>query len=425
MSGLKLKKHSLIIICILLVLCIPGAYFARIISKVYASRNVVNTYIEKNHADINMDNSITTNDFSILDSDFTRNTVILTGEEHAVGANYKLKLALIKYLNKKYDVNYILDEIGYSSSCFINQYLETGDEEKLKLVYRNLQGTAFGNKDDYNFWIQLRKYDMTLPESSRVKVVGIDIEHQLSTACEYLKYLLPDKYPPEQIEGAVERFKNYYISIYTDEFSKTMEYLQNDIKANPLTYSRYLGDNYFDFRLVVNNIINSINAYSAHDSSFYSIREPIMYENFLMIYYHLPYGKYFGELGMDHVYQKINSSSYLGNTESFANYLDTDCDSPAKGKVLSIAYGYEDCFYTNCANNYRQNKCISIINNFDMINKYSNTDMTVFKLNGKDSPFSKSLYFFKCPEGGSTTNYFQYLILIKNSKGSTPLWFLN
>lgn len=51
-------------------------------------------------------------------------------------------------------------------------------------------------------------------------------------------------------------------------------------------------------------------------------------------------------------------------------------------------------------------------------------ESTLFKLNGRDSPFDKKLLWpivHKIPEGGVTTDYFQYIILIRNSKALTSL----
>lgn len=419
MACLKNKKYVVIFICILLIVCIAGRYFVKAIKESAYSHYAMNSYIEKNYTNIDMSSG-----FSILDRDFNSSSVILTGEEHAVKSNYKIKLALLKYLNQKYDVRYLLAEIGYSSSCFINQYLETGNEAKLKLVYKSLLGVAFGNKEDYSFWVELRKYNLTVPEDRRIKVIGIDIEHQMNTACEYLNYLLPENYPPEEIQSAVQRYKNYCMSIYGDDFPRTMEKLQTDMNINPDIYKKYLGNNYFDFCMVVDNVVNSINAYSAHDADFYKIREPFMYSNFLRIYAHLPAGKYFGQFGMEHVYQKICSSSFMGNTKRLAMYMNSS-GSPVRGRVLSIVYGYENCTFMNWENNFSQSKCTSIIDDFDAVKKYSSSDMTLFKLNGSNSPFNKKIYFFKSTDGGCTTDYFQYLILIKNSGGTTEIGNIN
>lgn len=122
---------------------------------------------------------------------------------------------------------------------------------------------------------------------------------------------------------------------------------------------------------------------------------------------------------MEHVYQKT-CSSYLGNKTRFAMYLNSSA-LPLKGKVLSIAYGYENCTYMTSGQNYGESLADPVISDIDILDRFSKTNITVFKLNGANLPFSSKTYFVKGLNGGCTTNYFQYLILIKNSKGTIPL----
>ena len=63
---------------------------------------------------------------------------------------------------------------------------------------------------------------------------------------------------------------------------------------------------------MLDNIVNYINSYASNGANFADIREAAIYNNFRRIYSYLPIGKYFGEFGMEHVYQRT-CSSYLGN----------------------------------------------------------------------------------------------------------------
>lgn len=403
--------------CILLVLCIAGAYIGNSAGNVIAYFNGVNTYLGKNHASIDISSNNTDNQFSILDEDIRRNTVILAGETHAVKDNFGLKLALIKYLNQKYDIKYLLEEMGYSSSCFINQYLESGDESKLKTDYFNFGGCASFSKESYNFWIDLRKYNLTVPENKRIKVIGIDIELQQDIAFKYLKEIIPSSDPPEGIQPAIKKFKKAIND--NNNVAEVFKSIQSDIAANPDLYKSYLGNNYFDFSMIVDNTVNTINSHFLNNASSDMVRDPSMFNNFSKVYSYLPKGKYFGEFGMEHVYQKT-CNSYMGNHERLAMYLNGS-GSPVKGRVLSIAYGYENCYYMNWLSNYCQSECNPVIKDLNIINKYSKTNTTIFKLNGSNSPFNNKLYFVQGAKGGCTTEYFQYVILLKNSKGTSKL----
>lgn len=210
---------------------------------------------------------------------------------------------------------------------------------------------------------------------------------------------------------------------------KSISEFQNDIKKNENIYKKYLGNKYFDFNFIVNNIVNSINSYSSVDPNSYDsnynkmeeYREISMYNNFKTLYEYLPKNRYFGQLGQEHVYQKeVNSQNKIYN--NFAIYLNNK-SSPVKGKVLSVAYVYKNCYYMSQEQPYSMKKLQYQIDGKDdkFISKYAESDVTVFKLDsGWYSPFNKKLIFSKNTKiKGVTTDYFKYILLIKNSKGAS------
>ncbi len=421
MRNFNVKKYVKLFICLTLIICFISGCYNNPTKKSSTSSDAVNNFLEENHASVDISKDNHNNGFSIMDSDIKKNNVILTGEGHAVAKNYEVKLALLKHLNQKDKISYLLAEIGYSSSCYINEYLESGDESKLKLVYNNVPRTFSWSKDEYNSWIELRKYNLTVPENQRIKVIGIDIEQQIKTAYAYLNSILPSNSPPNEIRPAIEQFTNSYNLKNDNALIASIENLQSDIKSKSHIYNSYFGSKYFDFSIVVDNIVNFKNTKTSSESNFDNIREPLIYSNFKRIYSHFPTKKYFGEFGMEHVYQRSPTSSYTNESGTrFAMYLNSN-DSPVKGKVLSIAYGYEDCYYMNVVQNYTESKAGSPISNSFILDKYSKTDITIFKLNGNNSPFNSETYFVKEFNGGYTTDYFKYIIFIKNSKGTIPL----
>lgn len=259
-----------------------------------------------NHIDLEKDDEFL--DLSIFDQDIEDKKIFLTGENHGVKSNEKLRMKYLKYFKWKTDFKYYLCELPYSLSYFLNIYLETGNIHTLKEVYRVLEGTDAWNENDFNHWIKLYEFNKELAEDKKIKIIGIDIEHQTKNALEYMNHVLPKKSIPIEIE-------------------KTIKYL---VKIK------------------------------------------------------------------DHM-----------------------------GKVLSIAYVYHNCkyLYPTVRKDY-----VSSINTLDLktkeFKKLSNSSCTVFKLNGKNSPFNKELIWpisHKMPQGGVTTDYFQYLIVIKDSDSAEPL----
>lgn len=381
----------------------------------------VDSFLEKNHSNIDLTKDNYIDDFKLLDEDAKKYDVFFAGEAHAIKKNYYAQLALLKYFKEKAGVKYLLSEIGYSSSAFINEYLETGKEEILKESYRELKSTAAWSRESYEFWKKLRKYNMTLTKDNRIKVIGVDIEHQWGRALDYLYYIMPNGNVPKRIKLTIQKIKNSKNNINNlNDTKKLIKIVKNDINYNENSYKEYLGSKFFDFSMVVDNINNTINANEQNDESKYGeIREKSIYNNFKRIYMHFPKGKYFGQWGAEHVYQRC-CNSYLGDIERFAMHLNK-IDSPVQNKVLSIVYGYEKCFRMTWGSTYGEDYAEPSIDNIDIVNKYAKTDITLFKLTGDSSPFKDKLYFVEYTTTGVTTDYFQYIMLIKDSKGTLPL----
>ncbi|MDV3428909.1 MAG: hypothetical protein LIR50_18115 [Bacillota bacterium] len=227
---------------------------------------------------------------------------------------------------------------------------------------------------------------------------------------------MPESEPYLKIKPYITAFKDGYKERNTNAIIKAAENLKENIKANSGDYEKYLGNKYFDFNIVLDNIINSINAYASNSVNIDSIREPAIYSNFKRIYSYLPKGKYYGEFGLEHVSQNTYYS-YLGDKTRFAMYLNGS-DSPVKGKVLSIAYAYKDCKRMTWGG---EGYADSGLNNIDIFNNLSNSDITLFKLNGAGSPFSRKICFVDTEKSDrADTDYFKYIILIKNSKAAIP-----
>lgn len=247
---------------------------------------------------------------------------------------------------------------------------------------------------------------------------------QEGTAINYLNSLIPEESPSEKIHETISNLKSARDEIKTyDDLKEFAKNIKDDIDNNTMLYKDYLEDNFFDFSLVVENIISTADANTSNQSGYNQIREEQIYSNFKKIYEHFPKGKYFGQWGRAHIYQRCNYS-YLGKQERFAMFLNND-DSPVKDKVLSISYEYKDCYRmtwpSNNGEKYGETINRSGLKDIDIINKYSDEDISLFKLHGENSPFNNEVYFVQAPYGGVTTDYYQYLILIKNSRGATPL----
>ncbi len=375
-------------------------------------------YLINNHNKIIMgeDDNLS---LSIIDEDLEDREIFLTGENHGVKANVELRMKFLKYFKEKIDFKYYLCELPYSTAYFINMYLETGNEDILKKVYTVLKGTDAWNKDDYFHWKEVYKYNETLSKDRKITIVGIDIEHQPINALRFMEYCLVEEKPYREIEkitDTINEINERDKGIQSKEIIEFSQKLDKDLKNEEVLYRSILKENYFGFKLVNKNLLNMYEVYEGNN--FNGIRDNKMYQNFVEIHKKLPKGKYYGQLGLSHIFQK---------SFPYVNWLGAALNKNTifKGKVLSIAYVYKNCkyLYPTTWKNY-----ISSINTLDSsmaaLEDFINNEYTIFKLNGKNSPFKDKLIWpiaHKFPKDGVTTDYFQYMILIKDSDAMEPL----
>lgn len=371
------------------------------------------TSLEKNSSEIKMDYS--QNDYKKLNQDLEENKVFLAGELHGLEENYILRLNLMMYLNESAGVNYYLAEMGYSSSYFINKYLKTGEEKYLYVVVNSIMGSYDYSLDDINFWKNLYKYNQTLTASRRIKVIGLDIEHQFWLAVMQLNDMVEDLNLGEEMEPVLGGLEYFSASISPDidntknilknisnldipEILDIISKLEENFENNPHLYRKIFSEeDYQNFEFALSNITETERIYINRKNKEYfnTEREKAIYKNFLKAHEIYPDEKFFGQWGSFHVLQKSNT-----NERRFAQYLNSD-SSPVKDKVISIKYVYD--------NKYHRKKNRKILNAFK---QYGDSKFTLYRLNQLNHE-----KIITCPlnDYGSedVREFFQYAILIR------------
>lgn len=413
MKNLRFKRILLLII-VICITCISLACW-------YNSKSIlsVEEYLNRNNSNVDLHKEDYIKGFDIFNDDLKNYDVILAGESHSIAKNYDIQLSMLKYFNKTAGVKYLLLEMAYSSSKDIQQYLETGNENILKSFYDKMKGTAGWSKESYDFWKKLRLLNETLDDNEKIRVIGIDMQYQQDEEINYLYSSLPTKIIPIEIKSVIEKLKDIkenYENKDSIAIKNVIELLKGDIENNTNVYKEYLGDKYFDFTIVLDTLESLL---KTTNENYSEIREECMYNNFKKVYTHFPKGKYFGQFGLEHVYQR-HCNSYIYEKDRFAMCLNRD-NSPVKNRVLSIGYVYKDCSRMSKELNYQQVNSDSHLTDIYILNKYAKTDITIFNLKEHRTPFANELHFVENPTDRYTLDYFQYIILIKNSKGTEPL----
>lgn len=368
-------------------------------------------YLSSNHSIINVENDFL-NDLSLLDEDAENHKIFLVGENHGVKANRYLRMKFLKYFKVKTNFKYYLCELPYSMTCFLNKYIETGDEIILKDIYEALKGTDAWNLDEYNHWKDLYEYNKSFSNKDKIIAIGIDIEHQPKNAFKFFEYTLKNKDISKLMKNYMDLIGDKDNDISDIELGNFHSNMKEDLNKNEKLYRELLKDDFFNLKLINDNLLSKIEVYTSNN--FNGVRDKKMQENFLDIYTNLPKDKFYGQMGLSHIFQKP-----FPYENWFGAILNRE-GSNFQGKIISIAYAYKGCKYLYPTT--RKNYVSSIDTLDDSIEEFKyfiDGKYTLFKLNKKESPFKKNMIWplsHKFPEEGVTADYFQYLVVIKDSE---------
>jgi len=357
----------------------------------------VDEYLEDNYKTSDFTEDGLSNVFRLID-DSDKYDIFFTGEYHGRLGNEKISIGMLKYLNEKEGVRYLICELQYSIVSKLNEYIQNGDEKLLKEaieVVRNAN-PSYGGDDYYKFWQELYNYNKTLPEDKRIQAFGIDIDFQVNYTLNEMISLIPDTEPSIEISGKINDFKSILSGdVESDEaVAKILVNLDNDINNNTDIYITFFGDNFDNFKNNLCSIINTMK-YMKNQSEY---RDDLIYDNFMRIYNKNPKGKYYGQFGQMHIFRE--TVKYNGEEEiTLAKFIE----DKGKLKVLSIPIV--------------SNK---IVNQYADIEKLNLKDFTLFKLNGKNSPYKKGLDNSLTDKEielirGSVIDNYQYLICLFNN----------
>lgn len=380
-------------------------------------------YLKNNRTSIDLINPDNYSELCVIDQDLEGKEIFLTGESHGFKSNSLLEMKFIKYFKAKTNFKYLLSEDSYSNVYYINQYLKTGDEEILKAVFKELEGTFCWTKDRYEFLKNLYAYNQSLPKGDQIEMVGVDIEHQMRTSFKLLNELLPENAPPEVLTESIKKLESIYITTKnaTDRslIKASSQSLQNDLIQHNDAFRAYLAKDFDAFKHVNDNILNALDAYSKSDEQWNSTRDAYIYNNFKKLHAKLPKGKYYGQWGLNHVYQAKE-----GDTTWFAAHLNNS-DSEFKGKILSIAYYYSDSTVMTKVNNnqYSTDTCNDMPDAFKNANLKIAGNANLYRLISTGSPYtavgmeSYNRQILKEPY----TDFVQYVMCINNALPAEPL----
>jgi hypothetical protein len=295
----------------------------------------------------------------ILDGQLGAYRVFFNGENHMYSeVNANLEYQMLKYLNQSAGVNNLMLELGYARGYILDKYINE-DSTYFDLL-SNVTSYTYNE-----FFKVLRNYNLSLPDSMRIHVQGVDIERFPKESFVLLADLLPPDSlsVPDEIDFLVEVFRiygnyskkanvdryDYYSYISPENYffeSRTLDSLVLQFESKRNYFQTYLGADFELFSFVIESL-KEHRIYKSYEGMPHQsvYRERILKRNIDQLLKSDSTQKYFGQFGRCHV-DKINKDddcSWYGQ-KSVAKRLT---EKGYKDQVLPILIYYDQNYSYN------------------------------------------------------------------------------
>ncbi|WBA40550.1 erythromycin esterase family protein [Hymenobacter canadensis] len=374
--------------------------------------------------------------FPEFEAGFYDNQLFLLGEAHGTERPQEIDLALLQHLNQRTGVRTYVGEIDCAKAYFLNEYLRTGQEATLDLVFRSWQaeGSQWANTALRAKFQRLRSWNQTLPAKRRIRVLGIDQLQDLPLAADYLKVLTRGLALQPAVRAQLDSVATW---LQRTEGAQAAAGATRAVRALATSKS---GKELFDLTHLLRNV--------AYDRRNMTVREQNIFANFRELYQglHLEREKLYGMWGLAHVLQ----SPLEGGTTLFAG-LVRQSDLPVRDKVVSLLCVFSECQllmptsslpaawqapgqrFTPTDKFNHDGPLTRIVGLEELKRRTQPGSSTIFQLNAPAAAANRQpirvTYAPGIPAGQQirfrsdlpNTAYVQYLVLVRNSRALTPL----
>jgi len=402
--------------------------FFLVYGSVYGQENKYLDYLKNNKAVLDL---TSTNRWELLKTDAEQNQFIILGESHGAQDAQLIDFSLLKYLNKTVGTKNYIAELDYAQSSSINEYLRTGNETVLKRVFRNWvkKNAQWGNSDFYNKIVKIRGLNKTLPKAQQITFSGIDKVQDFDLYFKLIDKLMGDKKNPI-LDSLRQIVRSDFINSEIVNISVFAKTYVGKIEKNKIEFEQIFGKKLPIFEYLIQNL-----SYSSTEKSGVN-RPEAMFRNYKQLYsiLHFENEKLYGMWGFFHSHQV--PVQFYG--EDFASKLVSSAHTSAK-KVISIVCLPIDSKYNEWDSktqtwkkksfSYDDKSLLQVDGIEDLKDLTTTNSTTLFKINGLNSPFSKTGRLFNAtsPQGKLTGDFklrdyaYQYVILMRNSDWLNPL----
>ncbi|PCE64371.1 hypothetical protein [Sediminicola luteus] len=401
----------------------------------FLNANPKEAYLSQNRQDLNA----TT--FEFPKEDFN---LIGFGAYHGSQKTEKAELRLLDHLTQKGLIEYYIIEADYALAHFFNVYLESGDDVLLKDLIKHY-GIIIGQDRSvatFQKWKALKTMNDALPQHQKIKVLGTDV----TVNYKYVAKHILDLCNPEltlrpaysNMARMVKKDTTDFSAQYDSYSKKLLREWVDDYDLNKTHYFRNSQQ-----PQVLEHLVRNLKATFSE-----SHRETEIFKNYMALdrLYDFKNHRQFARYGFFHLEKDREGAA----VPFFARLIDQGVYP--KEKVLSVIGYFMDSEVLWDVNYDEEGHYVSHTNEggfgigdyedeyfrgIDHLKKSKISDMTLFRLNRKQSPYhekSPDLIEIIMPgkksngelvKGKATTDYLDYALLISDSKASEPLETLN
>jgi hypothetical protein len=394
-----------------------------------------NEYLKSNRFDLLKSN------FEFPQKDFK---IIGFGAYHGSQETENVENILLEKLIQNKKIKYYLPETDFGIAHYFNQYLKSGDTILLKDLVKHYGNRVPQEKtiETYNKWKNIKKINDNQLAKDKIEVVGIDL---------IVTYKYTSKLLIELLLTEKGKFKSYdilteMIKIDTTDYSPNYDSYSKSVLRNFINeYENNKTEFHLNFKnqKITDNLIENINlTFKKRD------REKTIFDNYLSLnqlynfnsnpqfvrmgFFHIEKERennnpsFFTRLIENKIYQREEVISIAGFLTESRVLWDLKFDEKKNyiGYTSEGGYGIGDYWkeYFKGISKLKKNKL---------------SNLTLYRLNNENSPYKKNqtdlmeikLFLKKSNKndlkGKTTTDYFDYAILISNSKASKPIEELN
>lgn len=373
-------------------------------------------------------------DFENFERVFTpeilNNQLILIGEGHGTQASYEIEFDLLRKLKMHTNFRYLLLELGYLDGLLLNEYLLTGEEDKLNEFFTAHKGSFYYNKSVRAFYYNLYQFNMSLPVKQRIILLPIDLEFGYRQA---LKYLQEKVFVGEAAStlAAMELAKLDALKGDGKTLMESFNPIYSTFIKNSSLYKQFLDSQFDDAAYLMHNIHERFDI--AIKNNFNTRRDSVMVENFNVYKhrYQLNDEKLVGLFGSFHIkqYDQPNAirMAALLKKEAALKGIASVMLCYEGGTVMAPKYtatvqiDTAKVLYKTLIN--QMDYCLDSMEDGDLLKAYVKPEKGVlFNLTTKPSPFIKGKSFLMINDQyANTTDLFQVLILLNYSAATEPI----